>query len=159
MLHTRDAHARFPCGVHRAFRRRSIASAESEDGHRDLRPPTQPPTHQHPPTPTNTHQPPMCVSVNQTMVPRGLEPRNLLLPGLARGARVQIGGAGEGPPGAATKLHHNRFRASFFALCDELLLVSHCTHSVVASYKPSMLVTGVRFPVCASLLMGAVTWP
>ena len=25
----------------------------------------------------------------------------------------------------------------------------HRTHSVVASYKPSMLVTGVRFPVCA----------
>jgi hypothetical protein len=25
----------------------------------------------------------------------------------------------------------------------------NCTHSVVASYKPSMLVTGVRFPVCA----------
>ena len=25
----------------------------------------------------------------------------------------------------------------------------HSTHSVVVSYKPSMLVTGVRFPVCA----------
>ena len=25
----------------------------------------------------------------------------------------------------------------------------NCTHSVVASYKPSMLVTGARFPVCA----------
>ena len=52
---------------------RSIASAESEDGHWDLRSP--PPNH----PPTNTHQPPMCVSVNQSMVPRGLEPRTLQL--------------------------------------------------------------------------------
>ena len=38
----------------------------------------------------------------------------------------------------------------------QLLTHMASTHSVVASYKPSMLVTGVRFPVCAS---GGELWP
>ena len=43
----------------------------------------------------------------------------------------------------------NLMKTRTLCTCGQVL--GNRTHSVVASYKPSMLVTGVRFPVCAFL--------
>ena len=45
---------------------------------------------------------------------------------------------------------------NMWTLCTCGQLLGNRKHSVVASYKPSMLVTGVRFPVCA--LLCACIW-
>ena len=40
---------------------------------------------------------------------------------------------------------------NMWTLCTCGQLLGNRTHIVVASYRPSMLVSGVRFPVCALL--------
>ena len=52
--------------------------------------------------------------------------------------------------GAAFKRYKKAgFRKWAPPFCSYTHRNTHSTHSVVASYKPSMLVTGARFPVCA----------